>query len=213
MAGTGVPSTTTWPLAPSPEPLLLRAVAGARPRRATCGACGPPRARRRQARNRTSGAARSRPRSRHDAAMMAWNPCSWPDARGPRGAGGRPAAALVPVHVDGVLDSRGVRGTGAVGGERPEPEHAPGQAGVRRTARRPRRRRVSATVGVDPLLLLLERPGHQIEGHLRGRDLEVVDAPYGLGVGSLGHSGSHPPHGSDPFGPRTCAGTCPAILS
>ncbi len=90
-------------------------------------------------------------------------------------------AAPVAEHVDGVLDGGGVRGAPLERRQGSEPDDLAGLVGGDE-------RRVSPRVHVDPVDLLVERAGNEVEGDSGLGDLEVVDGPDRPGVAPLGQA-------------------------
>ena len=93
-------------------------------------------------------------------------------------------AAVVALHVHGVLDGRRIGRPGPKGRQRREAVDL--VAIVDRDDRG-----VPARVLRDPLRLVLDCPGHEIEGHGGLGDFEVVDRACRFGVARLGNSGPH----------------------
>ncbi len=91
-------------------------------------------------------------------------------------------AAAVPGDVHRVLDGGRVRRPGSVRRERREPDHGAGGVDGHDG-------RVAARVLLDPVDLLLEAAGNEVERDRRLGDFEVVDRPDRLGVGGLGQAG------------------------
>ena len=99
------------------------------------------------------------------------------------------------VDVDRVLDGRGVGRTVSVGTEGGEPHHSlasrSGVAGGGIVVDDGHDGLVRALVSGDPVELLLEGPGDQVEGHGRAGHLRVVDREEGRGIVELDGAGAH----------------------